>query len=185
MKRGAALLIATIVALIVAIVVAVVMYKFTGWTPFSFKDGDTVSWTPATGDISHLRFADCVFTSRNAAGTSQSRDVTAVLNGMAGAYAGATGAGMPPSLVLTRPLNPFSFVIPGFNDSTTVKNPSAIEWCSVPPPACTADSQCPTVVHGACSCSGAGGVCPPGTAGVCYSCSGGASATLTGKWRTL
>jgi hypothetical protein len=35
-----------------------------------------------------------------------------------------------PALTLTRPLNPFSFVIPGFNDSATVARPDAPEWKS-------------------------------------------------------
>jgi len=185
MQRASAALLATIIVIALVIVAAYVWYNYTGWAEFSNKTGDSPSWVPANGaDISRLRFKDCIFTVTRGDGVSRSYDVTPALNSMAVAYRG--GGGNPLSLTLTRPLNPFSFVIPGFNDRATVADPTAAPWCTTPSPSCTADSQCPLDVPGACSCSGpGGGACAPGATGTCFSCPGGAAATLTGKWRTI
>lgn len=195
MQGTSAALLAAITVLALLIIAAYVWYNYTGWAAFSFKTGDAPAWTPAAqADISLLRFKDCVFTVQRGDGVAKSYDVTPALNGMAVAYRG--GGANPAALTLTRPLNPFSFVIPGFNDRASVPDPSAAPWCASPPPACTADRQCPLGVRGACSCSAASGQCPasappapgrpaPLISGVCFSCPGGATVTLTGKWRTL
>lgn len=176
--------VALIAVLTLLVIMAFIWYRFFGWKPFQFAAGDSPTWTPAgSADVSRLRFADAMFSVQLGDGTSRSQDVTAVLNGMAAAYSG--GAANPTWLTLTRPLNAFSFVIPGFNDSATVPDPSRPAWCSSPPASCTGDSQCTSPVPGACSCSGPGGVCPPGETGTCYSCPGGAKVTLIGKWRTI
>lgn len=83
--------------------------------------GSPPSWTAAGGrDASALRFRNCVFTVVDPKGVSHTQDVTAVLNGMAVAYAGAETTPPPATLRLDRPLNAFSFVVPGVNDSATV-----------------------------------------------------------------
>jgi hypothetical protein len=184
MSTAYALLVAAVVVLTLLIAGAYVWYRYYGWAPFQFTSGDNPAWNAAgTADVSRLRFADAVFAVRLANGTTRTADVTAVLNGMAAAYEGGTSN--PTVLTLTRPLNPFSFVIPGFNDAASVPDPTLPDWCSSPPAACTADAQCGGGVAGACSCSTPDGTCPAGVTGACYSCPGGALVALTGKWRTI
>ncbi|MFA6166980.1 MAG: hypothetical protein WC700_10205 [Gemmatimonadaceae bacterium] len=206
MKGVQAAALAAVITLVMLIVAAFIWSRFVGWQSFTNKTGDQVSWQAAgSADVSRLRFLDCTFTVVRSDGVVGSKDVTAVLNGMAVAY--QDGSNNPTVLSLDRPLNPFSFVITGFNDSATVADPTKPPWCSAPPPACTYDSQCPQPVPGACGpppqASGtckcprgqrcgsngcpagltcAGGVCTPQ---YCFSCPGGATVTLTGKWRTI
>ncbi|GFR88705.1 BA71V-E146L (J16L) [Elysia marginata] len=83
----------------------------------------TPSWSAAKGhNISSLRFKDCIFTVIDPVGKKHSADVSVVLNGMAVAYRGASTQ-IPSVLSLDRPLNAFSFQIPGVNDIGAV--PSA------------------------------------------------------------
>jgi hypothetical protein len=172
MQGGRAVLLAVIVVIVILVVAAYVWYHHTGWASFSYQTGDAPFWLPADGaDLSRLRFKDVTFTVTRT-GQPTTRDVTAVLNGMAVAFTG--GVSNPPSLTLVRPLNPFSFVIPGFNDRASVPDPTAAPWCSAPPASCTKDSDCPSAVAGAC-----------GPNGTCFSCPGGATATLVGRWRTI
>lgn len=207
MQSIQAAILAAVITLTLLVIAAFVWSRI-GWQQFSNQTGDSVSWQAAgSADVSRLRFRNCIFTVKRSDGATQSKDVTAVLNGMATAYAG--GPNNPTELSLDRPLNPFSFLIAGFNDSTTVPDPTAAPWCSAPPAACTQDSQCTPSVPGACgpppttfgnctcppkqkcgtngcqsglACSS--GTCVPNT-GYCFSCPGGATVTLTGSWRTI
>jgi hypothetical protein len=169
---------ATAIVAIIAIAAAYVWYNYTGWTSFQAATGTNLTWQPAGGaDVSRLRFRNCTFTVARGDGVTRSADVTAVLNGMAVAYKGGTNN--PALLALTRPLNPFSFTIVGFNDAATVTDPGASPWCTSSPPACASDAQCPLPVAGAC-------VIPAGaTSGTCGNCTGGAVVTLTGQSRTI
>jgi len=82
--------------------------------------GVTPSWSAGAGkDISSLRFRGCMFTVIDPNGTPHTIDVSAVLNGMTVAYRGARTK-IPLKLLLDRPLNAFSFTIPGVNDRDTV-----------------------------------------------------------------
>jgi hypothetical protein len=136
----------------------------------------------AGDDVSRLRFRNCVFTVKRGDGVTKTHDVTAVLNGMAVAYKG--GYNNPQMLTLVRPLNPFSFVIPGFNDRATVADPSARPWCASPPSPCAGDADCPGAMPGSCNilapsgnCCPAGQVCVEGTCTAASgSCSGGCPA---------
>jgi hypothetical protein len=85
------------------------------------QSGSSPAWGAASGEnVSALRFKSCKFSVIDPQGGTHTADVTAVLNGMAVAYRGATGQ-VPAVLRLDRPLNAFSFIIPGVNDSATVK----------------------------------------------------------------
>lgn len=163
------------VAIIVALllVIAFVWWHFTGWTEFSYQEGDLPSWAPTGSrkNISRLRFKNCVFSVQRAGDASPTaRDVTSVLNSMAVAYSRSTSRSMPAgnfpkALTLDRPLNAFSFVIPAFNDAYyldssgtprgTVKDPSAAPWCGAggpAPAACSAAAECRNLPQfGACS----------------------------------
>lgn len=90
------------------------------------QSGLLPSWsvTNSARNISDLRFKGCVFTVTDPQGQQHAADVTAVLNGMAVAFRGATAA-VPQTLYLDRPLNAFSFRIPGVNDSATVTSAAA------------------------------------------------------------
>lgn len=168
-----ALALAAVILVLIAISVAYVWYAFTGWTAFSAATGDGPGWTPKNGsDISRLRFRDCMFVVTRGDGKTASLDVSPALNAMALGYKG--GSNNPPALTLTRPLNPFSFVIPGFNDPASVPDPTAAPWCSSPPAACSSDAGCAGTGTGAC-----------GPRGFCALCPGGAAVTLTGKVRTI
>ncbi len=83
------------------------------WKSFNYQTNDIPTWNAS--DVSLIRFKNCIFTS----GTQQI-DVTSVLNSMSNAYKG----GNLLSLSLDRPLNPYSFVIMGYNDSNTIKYPT-------------------------------------------------------------
>lgn len=93
--------------------------------------GMTPAWAAAKGEkISALRFKGCTFTVVDPAGKQHSADATAILNGMAVAYRGAVSK-IPTVLNLDRPLNAFSFLIPGVNDSATVTTPAqAKTWAN-------------------------------------------------------
>lgn len=177
MSLGAAMALALVIILLL-LVAAAVAWNSVGWTSFSYQLGDSPGWIPKAGrggvpgDVSKLRFSKCYFSVARADGITRTLDVSPALNSMAVAYKG--GKGNPSMLTLTRPLNPFSFVIPGFNDRASVSNPTAPPWCSAPPPACGADGGCPVPVAGAC-----------GPDGACFSCSGGPNVTLVGKYRTI
>jgi hypothetical protein len=165
---------AALAALTVLVVIAIAAYAWSsmGWTAFVARTGDTPAWTPPAGkDVSRLRFRNCKFTVARSDGVTQARDVTTVLDGMAAAYAGAKGALMPAALALVRPLNAFSFTIPGFNDRAAVPDPAAPPWCAGPPAACADGTGC------------AVGPCMP--SGECAICPGAAAATLAGEWRAI
>lgn len=88
------------------------------------QPASTPSWAAGEGkNIASLRFKSCTFTVVDPQGQKHSADVTAVLNGMAVAFRGAATA-VPGALYLDRPLNAFSFVIPGVNDRATVPTPA-------------------------------------------------------------
>jgi hypothetical protein len=94
--------------------------------------GTPPSWAAAKGEnIAALRFKGCTFTVVDpTTGETHSADVTTVLNGMAVAYRGASSK-IPTVLHLDRPLNAFSFQIPGVNDSATVTTPEgAKKWAA-------------------------------------------------------
>lgn len=125
---GADLAAALGATLLLALVAAYVWYNFTGWQPFRFQTGSVPTWVPSGGaDVSRLRFKGCTFAVALAAGPPRTADVSAALNSMAVAYKG--GKANPAALTLTGPLNPFSFVIEGFNDRATVPDPTVAPWC--------------------------------------------------------
>jgi hypothetical protein len=180
---GPAAAIALLAVIVIVLVVAFGWYHYTGWTTFSYRVGESPSWTPSTGgDVSRLRFKDCVYTITRGDKVVKTQDVTPVLNSMAVSQKG--NAKQPKALTLDRPMNPFSFVITGFNDRKSVPDPTVAPWCTAPPAKCTSDSTCPNFVSSATTaglCVGLGN--PSG--GTCSSCPGGATVTLTGKVRTI
>ena len=134
MKPGQALIVGLLVVLVVLIVAAFIWFNFTGWTKFNFVGAvpykksaraRSTGWA-AAGDktAASLRFSRCTFTVVSPSGVAHSTDVTPVLNGMAVAFRDATGR-PPKSLILDRPLNAFSFLIPGVNDSRQVPSAAA------------------------------------------------------------
>ena len=142
MEPGPALLLSVVIILLVLVAAAYVWYNFVGWTSFSYSTGDSPSWLPAGGaDLSALRFKNCEFTVKRSDGVTKKLEVSPVLNSMSAGFKG--GLKNPLTLTLTRPLNPFSFVIVGFNDRATVSDPGAPPWCSTPPAACGSDASSP------------------------------------------
>ena len=126
MSPGEAMIVALIVIIIIFVAISYGWYNFYGWKSFEFKTKNTVSWPSSTKKgIADLRFKEVIFSIKFPDGTHQSKDVTGVLNGMATAYAGQLNKGI---LTLDKPLNPFSFVIQGINDKSTVTNPSSNKW---------------------------------------------------------
>ena len=156
MRPALAAVIVLVILLLAGGVAAYGWYNYTGWKTFAYKSGDKPSWASATGKTKDLRFKNAVFTLAFPPGAAQespqSWSVTAVLNGMARAYApAATGARVPGAAgVLTLrgidakgapvqvPLNPFSFIKTGVNDAKnaqspdgTVADPRAAPWPKV------------------------------------------------------
>ena len=79
--------------------------------------------------VASLRFKDCAFTLTGLDGQAHTVDVTPVLNGMAAAYRGSSAAA-PKVLQLDRPLNAFSFVVPGVNDAASYTDDQLKLWGS-------------------------------------------------------
>ena len=136
-----------LIVLAILVIVLYVWYSNTGWSTFSYKTGDSSScgtpsnpktcgpcWTPkvatngASGSISDLRFKNAIFT-LVVGGQTYTKDVTAALNSMAIAYNGTGSAAVNMGqLCLDKPLNAFSFLIQGVNDSKTVPDPTVPAW---------------------------------------------------------
>ena len=146
MSLGQTVFLGALLAVLVVILALVVWYDRVGWhTPASDfaacafaggvpydAAGPRPSWTSSTGSVADLRFRGYVFTVADPADPARvySKDVSAVLNGMAAAYAGSAAA--PATLALSRPLNAFSFVIAGVNDPAAVPTPAdAARWGNV------------------------------------------------------
>ena len=126
MESLAAHALAALIVLAAAVIAAAVWYYKVGWQPFSFAQAAGAappSWSPSgTATVDRLRFRKVVFTVTPATGSPRSVDVSAVLNGMAVAYRDAVT--VPDALSLVRSLNPYSFVITGFNDSSVTTGAS-------------------------------------------------------------
>jgi len=131
MRRVAEAILAIIALLVVLVGVYYVWYSSHGWETMTFTSGEGFagspgspagrgpSWVPHKGrPLSSLRFRNAIFTMVDVKGKTHTKDVTAVLNGMAAAYGGElyAHAAPPPALEMTGPINPFSFVIKGVND---------------------------------------------------------------------
>jgi hypothetical protein len=149
MATGYALLIAVIIALLVLVVAGWVWYHYIGTDDFKFKGGEKVifRWpmdkTLGKVPVHRLRFTEAKFTAWNPQGKSKTIDVSSVLNGMAIAHAPKPGQKNKPPKKLEvgghkclgdncekmrlRPLNPFTFTIPGFNDRATVPTQDAAQ----------------------------------------------------------
>jgi len=115
--------VAGLIALLVLTIGACAYYHQTGWNDFSFREKQTVVF-PAPRGIGRLRFKSATFQVLTPAGPV-AWDVTAVLNGIAGAHASVESSADHLTLAAGIPLNPFSFKKVGFNDRATV--PSAAE----------------------------------------------------------
>ncbi len=104
---------------------------------------DEPYWAAGTeSDVSRLRFKDCVFAVAAPDGTVSRRDVTNELNAMAKAYTD-TPTAPPSTLRLDRPLNAFSFTIPGVNDKQSVPTADAAAlWAGS---ACTLSGESRTI----------------------------------------
>lgn len=125
------IVLAIIITLIILVGILYAYCYFIGWTPFSYQRGQTVSFGSIDAKISHLRFKNVIFTVTVPGSQPVSKDVTSTLNNMAYAWVGAnppTSPSAPNILSLDLPLNPFSFVIKGFNDPATVSTPNTSQW---------------------------------------------------------
>lgn len=137
------IVLAMVIAMLLTIIFAVggcyIWFYYTGWTAFTHNTGDSPQWLPANDkDVSRLRFNNCLFTVTRADGVVGKLNVDVVLNSMAVAFKpNATSGTNPSTLNLVKPLNPFSFVIPGFNDKITVPDPTAALWCITCPQGAT------------------------------------------------
>jgi hypothetical protein len=85
------------------------------------------AWEAPRG-VGTLRFKKAVFAVTDPRGVTHRQDVTAVLNGMAVAYRKAPTKTAPTTLRLDRPLNAFSFTIPGVNDAQAVAASDLAKW---------------------------------------------------------
>jgi hypothetical protein len=117
-----------IILIIILLAAAFIWHGRVGLTSFSFKTGDLPKWDGGVNDVTALRFLNTIFTVTMSDGTSKTLDVSPVLNRMTQAYVDVKNP--PHTLSLVRNLNPFSFVIPGFNDVGSVPDPSTTKWTS-------------------------------------------------------
>ena len=117
---------AIFIIFLVTFVALYIHYTFLGWKNFSFSRDQTVSIDPDGKTTDKIRFRKVIFTvvKANSAKTTFKIDVTTRMNQMAIGHK-KTGLTLP--LALIKPLNAFSFVVAGHND-TTVKDPSLPEW---------------------------------------------------------
>ena len=139
MASASDFLIAVVVVLVLFVIIGYVWYNNTGWTDFSYSQGQAVSFSaqPApdgTMDTSKLRFKAAVFSVTPVGGTTATKDVTATLNSMAVGYAGTagtpgnTGVLSLNSFLPEQGLTAFSFQIPGVNDKAAVPDNTAPAW---------------------------------------------------------
>jgi len=136
-----ALIEAVIIVLVIVVLAAYAWYHMYGWTKFAYTSGNTVSWVSSTGKTESLRFKNAKFTLYMPDGTTRVWDVSEVLNSMAIAYEGTVGAANTGTLMLRvlnssgnpepSPLNPFSFIKTGVNDTSVVSDPTASPWPNV------------------------------------------------------
>lgn len=159
------------------------------------------SWTvknPAKQHASQLRFKKAIFTIKCTDGTVKTQDVTAVLNAMAIGITSTKNSGTNkprPTLFLSDPLQPFSFVIPGFNDMKTLGDyPSTPISCVLPSTTlqCTENKAYPNCFYqgdGTYQCGAYQGATAtsPGSPNLAKFVKQvtGATVTLTGQVRTL
>jgi hypothetical protein len=146
-----AALIAVLVCLVIAGVATLAWYHAgSGWTAFTFNEGDYASWTPESGAyVGGLRFRNTTFTISAASGGSDaglpvSADVTGVLNRMARGFEGLDSDSSPPAppvLALSGPLNAFSFSIPGVTDPASGAAFASSHGGGTSP-TCKAESDC-------------------------------------------
>lgn len=171
-----------ILSAVVAVIIIILIFlgvthlwynKSSSWQSFNASSVtyDWPQWSSTSKNgASDLRFRNCIFTVTLGDGkTTQSLDVTNILNGMALQQKSPVittttitsgSSKYQPTMTLVRPLNPFSFVINGFNDPTTLANVDigAYPWCTAN---CVNSSKTPTAIANP------------------------AVSTLTGEYRTL
>ena len=140
MEAHLAIAVAAVVTALVALAAAFAWYHLTGWTRFSYATGDAPRWGAPPGGVGRLRFSRVEFAVTRGDGATGRTDAAPALNSMAAAYAGGgpAAAAAPPALGLDRPLNPFSFVVPGWNDRAAVADPAAYPWATGGPRPATA-----------------------------------------------
>jgi len=130
---------ATVVVLVLLALSAYVWYNYLNtWNTIKETGGQVVVFDALMKTPAWIRFRNCKFTTTSPQGVTKTWDVTAVLNGMAAAHPkNPTSMGSPTSLTLgggaQAPLNPFSFVLKGFNDVNTVTTAAeSATWAAVP-----------------------------------------------------
>lgn len=129
---------ATLIVLLVVVAFAWVWFNYIKhWKQIDATGGDKLSFDTIMKTPAWLRFRNCKFTTQSPAGEVQTWDVTAVLNGMAAAHQKEATGAYPTQMNLgggaQAPLNPFSFIKTGFNDTQTVPTATlSEEWAKVP-----------------------------------------------------
>ena len=130
MNLISSILISLVLTIIITIAIIFIYFISTGWKQFQFTTNQLPEWDAGSAGVERIRFMYCTFTIYRPDGTQMSKDVTGVLNGMAVAYDVKEKTANPKTLQLTGKLNPFSFVIKGYNDPSVVSDPSIPSWAN-------------------------------------------------------
>jgi len=120
------LIIVAIFAVFVAGITGNLVYKYTGWIPFTINKGQNFSYDPKYTDIiGKIAFKDCILALNGADGSKLTHNVTSVLDGMTAAYIKNTNPEF--KFKLDDPgLSAYSFQVPGFNDQEN--HPDTTIW---------------------------------------------------------
>ena len=100
METFAAIILATVIIVLVLVGAAYYYHNYVGWTLFTRNDGETLNITPPSGDVTDLRFKDCIFTILDSKNTVLfTSDVTQNLNAMASGLVSNNPKYKPPTVL--------------------------------------------------------------------------------------
>ena len=121
MERLQATLLTIVILVLIIVIGSYVWYNYTGWKHFGYFGGDTVEFHTMTGQLTeNIRFRNVKFTVTLEGDSRRTFDVTGNLNQMAKNHTGSGYGGSNYPIKLLKPLNAFSFIIPGFNEKKDI-----------------------------------------------------------------
>ena len=133
---------ATIAVILIFIIILYVRYYLPTWTPFTVNAAGNLAIVPKNGDISTVRFRNCIFTVVYN-GTTYTANVTNNLNSYVKSFAYKTALQKNITTInLDSGLNPYSFVIPALQTALTAKGIKPGDLCMGGPVSCNFDSDC-------------------------------------------
>jgi hypothetical protein len=133
---------ATGIVILILIIILYVRYYLPTWTAFTVNAAGNLAIVPTNGDISTVRFRNCIFTVVYN-GTTYTANVTNNLNSYVKSFAYKSELQKNITTInLDSGLNPFSFVIPQFQAALKTAGINPGDLCQNGPVTCNFDSDC-------------------------------------------